>query len=584
MSPSPSPDSAATAESTVETPGGTSRRQFVGYVLAGTTLAVTADVAWETAAPSAAHAAGATPIPSNTTFSDHYDFLDLYRDSCVPTNHLLAIELSPDGKARFGLPRQEVGQGITTSFAQVIADELDMPMEDVEVYLADARPELIYNQLTGGSTSHFSLWIPIKMAAATARTALASAAAEKWNVPTSSVTTRDGAVFGPDGQRASYGSLSTLAASKVTKPLDVQMKTQSGKYVGQSIGRVDARDMVTGKKQFTMDLPVANAMPTMVCRPPTLNGTVQSIENLDEVKKMPGVTDVAAITRGVAVRARTFGQCVDAIRALRVKWGAGTIDKENNDSLTAKVASVLLPIAPAAPTDEVIEQDYIFHYRSGSPLETNCAIADVRKDSAEVWAPHKMPIVTLQRVALLLDMPEENVKVHCIKSGGSFGRHLYSDASYEAVEASKAFGKPVRLMYHRTDDNRHGRMHPMMVNRCRATKQGNSITSFVMTSASSACDWTHGLGEIISGSATAQDPRLGFSGNKELGNLSVSMGFYQLVTSVPYNFGPTSVYLNEIFAYDTLPTSAVRNVYSPDTGCARELHVSKMADAFGMDD
>src|SRR5215210_3351033 len=117
MSPTPSPDSAALAESTVETPHGTSRRQFVGYVLAGTTLAVTADVAWETAAPSAANAAGASPIPSNTTFSDHYDFLDLYRDSCAPTNHLLALSITPDGKALFEIPRQEAGQGITTSFA-----------------------------------------------------------------------------------------------------------------------------------------------------------------------------------------------------------------------------------------------------------------------------------------------------------------------------------------------------------------------------------------------------------------------------------------------------------------------------------
>src|SRR5215204_4346614 len=104
MSPTPSPDSAALAESTVETPTGTTRRQFVGCVLAGTTLAVTADVAWETAAPSAANAA-ASPLPSNTTFSDHYDFLDLYRDSCAPTNHHLALELDPSGKVRFGLPR-----------------------------------------------------------------------------------------------------------------------------------------------------------------------------------------------------------------------------------------------------------------------------------------------------------------------------------------------------------------------------------------------------------------------------------------------------------------------------------------------
>jgi len=584
MSPTPSPDSAAIAESTVVQPSGTSRRQFVGYVLAGTTLAVTADVAWETAAPSAAQAAGASPVPSNTTFSDHYDFLDLYRDSCVPTNHLLAIEITPDGKALFAIPRQEAGQGITTSFAQVIADELDMPFENVICSLEDARPELVWNMLTGGSTSHFSLWQPMKTMAAAARTALATAAAEKWGVPVSSVTTRDGAVFGPMGQMATYGELSTLAASKVTKPLDVTLKSKPAKYVGQSIGRVDAQKMVTGAKTFAMDLKVPNAMPTMVCRPPTLNGTVQSIQNLEQVKAMPGVTDVGAISRGVAVRARTFGQCIDAIRALRVTWGAGTVDNENNDSLAAKVASCLLPMAPAAPGQEVIEDTYTVHYRSGSPLETNCAVANVAGDKVEVWGGHNMPIVTLQRIALMLDIPEDNVIVHCQTAGGSFGRHLFSDASYEAVEASKLFGKPVRLMYHRTDDVRHGRMHPMMVNHCRATKLNNGITSYIMSSASSACDWTHGLGEIISGSATAQDPRLGFSGNKEMGNLSVSMGFYQMVTAVPYNFGATQVYLNEIFAYDTLPTSAVRNVYSPDTGVSRELFVSKLADNFGMDD
>ncbi|WP_344609890.1 molybdopterin cofactor-binding domain-containing protein [Sporichthya brevicatena] len=578
MSASPRPDVATAVDAIA--PTGTTRRQFVGYVLAGTTLAVTADL---TLTPSTARAAGATPIPSNPTLSDAYDFLDAYRDACLPTNHHLKIEITPQGKAVFALPRQEAGQGITTSFAQVIADELDMRIEDVKVTLADARPELIFNQLTGGSTAHFSLWMPIKMMAATARTALAAAAAEKWGVPVSAVTTRDGAVFGPDGQRATYGSLSQLAASTITKPLDVKLKSKPGKYVGQDVGRVDALDMVTGAKKFAGDLPVPNALPTMICRPPTLNGTVQSIENLEQVKAMPGVTDVGAISRGVAVRARTFGQCIDAIRALKVTWGGGTVDNENNDTLTEKVAAVLLPLAPTLPTDEVIQEDYVCHYRSGSPMEPNTAVADVRPDRAEVWGAANMPIVTLQRIAMMLNLPEDNVTLHCPPAGGSFGRKLFSDAIYEAVEASALFGKPVKLMWHRADDARHGRMHPMMVNRVRATKQGGSITSFAMSSASSACDWTHGLGEIISGSAAAQDPRLGFTGNKELGNLSVAVAFYQLVTTVPYNFGPTALYLNEVFSYDTLPTSAVRNVYSPDVAVSRELFVDKLADNFGMD-
>jgi isoquinoline 1-oxidoreductase subunit beta len=586
MSPVPSPDSAAVAaqETLAEARQGTTRRRFVGYVLAGSTLAVTADLGLQTVNAAPAAAAGASPVPSNGLFANYYDFPDLYRDACMFTNHLLKIEVRSDGTAHFDLPRQEVGQGITTSFAQVIADEMDMPIEDVRVTLADARPELIYNQLTGGSTSHFSLWIPVKTMAATARTQLAGAAAEKWNVPISSVVTRDGAVFGPDGQMATYGSLAELAASTVVKPVQVEVKSKPGKYVGQSVGRLDARDVATGAKKYTMDLAVPNALPTMVCRAPSFNGTVQSVENLDQVKAMPGVTDVGVISRGVAVRARTFGQCIDAIRALKVTWGAGTVDNENNDTLAEKVAAAQLPMAPGAPGAEVIEESYTCHFRSGSPLETNCAIADVRGDTAEVWGVFKMPIVTLQRIALMMDVPEDNVSVHCVTGGGSFGRHLFSDAAYEAVEASKAFGKPVKLMWHRADDSRHGRMHPMTITALRATKVGNSITSLQLRCAGAATDLTHGVGEIISGSATAQDPRLGFTGNRQYGNLTVAAGFFQILTQIPYNFGPTDAYLNETFNYDDLPTSAVRNVWSPDVCCAREMFVSKLADGMGMDD
>jgi isoquinoline 1-oxidoreductase beta subunit len=586
MSPNPSPDPAAvvTEESAADQTQGTTRRQFVGYVLAGSTLAVTADLGLSTVNAQPAAAAGASPVPSNDLFANHYDFPDMYRDACMPTNHLLKIEVLPDGTAHFDLPRQEVGQGITTSFAQVIADELDMPIEKVKITLADARPELVYNQLTGGSTSHFSLWMPIKTMAATARTQLAGAAAEKWGVPLASVKTRDGAVFGPDGQMATYGSLSQLAASRVIKPVQVEIKAKPGKYAGQSVGRLDAREAVTGGKKYTMDLQIPNALPTMVCRPPTFNGTVQTVENLDQVKAMPGVTDVGVISRGVAVRARTYGQCIDAVRALRVSWGAGTVDKESSDSLHTKVAAAQLPFAPAFPGQEVITESYTCHYRSGSPLETNCAIADVKGENAEVWGVFKMPIVTLQRIALALDVPEDNVKVHCVTGGGSFGRHLFSDAAFEAVEASKLFGKPVKLMWHRTDDARHGRMHPMTVTALQATKMGNSITSFQLRCAGGATDVTHGVGEIISGSATAQDPRLGFSGNKQYGNLSVAFAFFQILTQIPYNFGPTDAYLNETFNYDDLPTSAVRNVWSPDVCTAREMFVSKLADSMGMDD
>ena len=486
---------------------------------------------------------------------------------CRPTT-CSPIEVTPDGKARFALPRQEVGQGITTSFAQVIADELDMPIENVKVYLSDARPELVWNQLTGGSTSHFSLWSPVKMMAATARTALATAAAEKWNVPV---------VLGHDprrrrasartGRRATYGSLSELAASKVTKPLDVKLKSKPGKYVGQSIGRVDAHDMVTGAKKFAMDLPIANALPTMVCRPPTLNGTVQSVENLEQVKAMPGVTDVGAISRGVAVRARTFGQCIDAIRALRVTWGAGTVDKENNDSLTAKVAVRPAPDGAGVPGRR--------GHRGGLhlPLPQRLAAGDQLRDRrraaatrAEVWGANKMPIITLQRIALHAGhargerhraLPDRR---WLLRPAPVLGRRPTRPSRPRSCSASRC-----KLMWHRTDDARHGRMHPMMVNR-GAGHQARATASPASRMSQRLARPATGPTASARSSPARRPPRTRVSASPATRRWATSRcpwASTRWSPAVPYNFGPTAVYLNEIFAYDTLPTSAVRNVYSP---------------------
>lgn len=586
----PSPEPAS------EAAGGTTRRSFVGYVLAGATLVVSADFGAQALAPRKALAASpkvgrvaveggadVVPILSNPTVSSRYDFLDTMKDFSRPTAHLLKIEIKADGTAHFAMPRQEVGQGITTSFAQIIADELDMPFQDVKISLADARPELIALQITGGSTTTFSLWEPVRAAAALAKQRLSGAAAQQWGVDPSAVRTRQGVVLGPNGEMATYGSLTEAAASATTERHEVELKAVSGTAIGKSFGRVDARDAVTGKKKYTMDLAVSGALPTMICRAPTFNGTVKDVANMEQVKKMPGVTHVGVISSGVAVRARHFGQCIDAIRALKVSWTPGTMDKASNDNVTQQVAAAQLPMVPAPAGSEVVEETYTFHFRSGSPMETNDAIVDVRSDSAEIWGTFKCPIVTQQRAAAMLKMPEGAVTVHCITGGGSFGRHLYSDAAYEGVEASKLFGAPVKLMWHRADDSRHGRMHAMSVSHVRATIVGRSITSFSVRHAAAATDWTHGLGEIISASATAQDPEYGFSGNKEFGNLSVSAGFFQLETDVPYNFGPTDLALNEIFDYDSFPTSAVRNVYAPDVTVAREQLIEKLAKKFDLD-
>src|SRR5262249_13666705 len=159
-----------------------------------------------------------------------------------------------------------------------------------------------------------------------------------------------------------------------------QLKPQSQlNLIGTPQRRIDALDAVTGRKQFALDLDVPGALPTMVCRPPTINGTALSINNASQVQAMPGVTDVAIIPHtkfvpgGGAVRAQTFGQCIDAVRALDVVWAPGPAASKSDADVLADLRSAELPMTPAL--GQSIDQRFSFYFRPGDPLETNCAVA-----------------------------------------------------------------------------------------------------------------------------------------------------------------------------------------------------------------
>jgi isoquinoline 1-oxidoreductase beta subunit len=564
---------------------GVSRRKLVGWVLAAPTLVVAARLGLDGVERPRAAAAVATPsdsagpmgaaIPCSPQFYDYYDQSDLLTDSCRPTNNLLTIAIDSSGNALFAMPRAEVGQGITTAISMIVAEELDLPVSKVHVSLADADPALLYNQLTGGSNTVHSLYEPLRTAAAAARQLLKTSAARSWGVDQAELTTADGFVHHPDGRKLSYGALSKSAASDTTRPVAVQLKSEKNfSIIGRPQNRVDGHEVVTGSKQFAMDVKVPNALPTMICRPPTLKGTVRAVKNSDAVKGMPGITDVGVISTGVAVRGRTFGQCIDAVRALRVEWGPGTIDGIDNAAVGKELEKGELPLTPAVPGTDTIEQVFTFNFRSGSPLETNCAVADVRPDSAEVWSSLKCPIVFAQNVASRLGLPQDKVKVHVSQGGGSFGRHLFHDAGLEAVEASKLFGKPVRLMWHRTDDFRHGRMHAMARSRARVSMSSGSVTAFQMRHTAVATDFTHGFGEAYSQFLSSRKP---------YADLTVAQGLFVLETAMPYNYGEVDLLLNEVYDYDTFATSAVRNVYSPDSATVRELMTDQIAAKLGVD-
>ncbi|MGW2520581.1 molybdopterin cofactor-binding domain-containing protein [Streptomyces sp. NPDC001617] len=550
-------------------PDGIGRRRFLGYVVAASTLTVAAELGEAVLAPAPA----AAVVPSVPGPAEIYDLNDMLTHATLPTANLITIRLDPDGMASFALPRAEVGQGITTSSAMLIAEELDLPLERIHVTLADARPELLFNQLTGGSNTTISTFTPIRVAAAVARGRLLHAAALELGEVVDTLTAKAGVITSTvTGKSLSYGELAEKAAGVTTSQVSVALKeTSEFKVIGTAQRRVDALEAVTGRKTFAMDLHVPGALPAMVCRPPTINGTVRSVDNLDEVRAMPGITDVARISTGVAVRGRTFGQCIDAVRALKVTWSPGTAEDASDDTVRAELRKAELPLPALDLLTKAVDARFTFHFASNSALETNCAVADVRKDSAEIWASLKSPITAREQIALRLGLPAGAVEVHVTEGGGSFGRKLFHDGAAEAAEISQAMGKPVRLMWHRTDDFRQGRTHPMSTSRVRATYALGQVLTYDQRHTSVATDFGHGVGEII----TAEAARL------PVGDLTFSETIFTLTQQTPYDFGVVTQLLSEVDK--GFNTGSMRNIYSPNVRCAQELIVDELARKLGKD-
>lgn len=561
------PDSASAADS--EDPDGVSRRRFLGYVVAASTLTVAAPLGETVLAPTEAAAA----IPSVPGPAEIYDLNDMLTHAALPTANLITLRIDTDGTASFALPRAEVGQGITTSSAMLIAEELDLPLEKIHVTLADARPELLFNQVTGGSNTTISTYTPIRVAAAVARGRLLRAAALELGEAVDTLTAKAGVIVSSvTGKSLGYGELAEKAASVATGQVSVTLKVLAEfKVIGTGRRRVDALEAVTGRKKFAMDMHVPGALPTMVCRPPTVNGTIRSVANLAEVRSMPGITDAVRISTGVAVRGRTFGQCIDAVRALKVTWGPGTAEEVSDDDIGAELRRAELPLPALDLLTKSVDARFTFHFASNSALETNCAVADVREDSAEIWASLKSPIVAQQDIALGLGLPVSAVKVHVTEGGGSFGRKLFHDAAAEAAEISRAMGKPVKLMWHRTDDFRQGRTHPMSTSRVRATYALGQVLTYDQRHTSVATDFGHGVGEII----TAEAARL------PVGDLTFSETIFTLSQQTPYHFGLVTQLLSE--TDKRFNTGSMRNIYSPNVRCAQELVVDELARRMGKD-
>lgn len=500
----------------------------------------------------------AAAAPSNST-----DLGDLLVLAGKPTEHLLVVlDVRTDGTVGLVLPRAEVGQGLTTSLAMLVADEMDVPLDAVETSLADARPELLFGQLTGSSNSMRSMYWPVRRAGAAARARLLAAAALRWAVLPSTITVSDGTLTAADGRTAGIGEFAVAAADPLMKVVPSEPRKTPGTIVGTPTRRVDARAMVTGSAEYTLDLDIPGAMPVVVRRAPSIGGEVDTVDEV-ALRALPGVIDVAVLRSGVAVMAETFGQAIDAAAAANVGWIPGPVDDETDDTIRTRLRDAVEPFPDPGPTE--MDAEFDFAFVSHAAMETNSAVADVRSDSAEIWASMQTPIIAKQTIARALGLPVSAVVVHVVHGGGSFGRRLFFDAPLEAAQISQAMGRPVRLMWTRVDDMRHGRARPASHHRFRVRLDGERVAGFEHRTSSVSTDFSHGLGEMLTAS----------------GSDGSGASVFARTVDTPYTFAGIEQSLDEI----DLPmnTGSWRSVYSANSRGAGEIVVDRIAAGLGAD-
>lgn len=540
-----------------------SRRRFLTYVVAAPVLTVAATSAGSLLAPGRAHAV----VPSPPQPENILDLGDVMVAATKQAQDLFVLEVTTDNRVVFRLPRAEVGQGVTTALAMVVADEIDARLADVDVPLEDARQDIGTAQSTGGSSSVRSLWDPVRSIAAEARARLVTAAAKRWNLPARDLSTRNTAVWAPDGRSATYGSL-TEAAAEVDVPAVSTNPKSSSEYrlIGTSTPRIDARSIVTGAAKFALDIDVPGALPTVVIRPPTLKGKVKSY-NASAALKMPGVVAVTELPSGVAVTATTFDLALKAKSAVQVTWGSGTVDGVSDADIKSRLAAAILPMTPAPPLTQRVDATFSFAFVNHAPMEVGSAVADVQSGSAEVWVASKSPTGAQSAVAEAIGLNADDVTLHVVRGGGSFGRRIYYEPAVEAARVSKEIGKPVKLMWTRNDDMRHGRVRPRSHHQLRAVHAGGEVLTYEHRMSCVELDLGSGTGQALIDAGYA--------------NPTIGAAFFTLSQSCPYNFGIVTESLNEV-SYD-MPTAAWRSVYSAQARTAEEIVVDEIAKSMGTD-
>lgn len=403
------------------------------------------------------------------------------------------VRIDEDGIVTVVSKHVEMGQGAYTGLATIVAEELDADWNQVRVVGSPADAKLYGNlawggafQGTGGSTAIANSYDQLKVAGATARAMLVTAAANRWKVPASEITVASGVLQHKSGKSARFGELAADAA-KLPVPTDVKPKDPSTyNRIGKSAARVDSRDKSTGKAIFTQDIKLPGMLTAVVAHPPRFGARLKSFDAA-QAKQIKGVKSVVAFETparsGVAVLATDFWSAKKGRDALTIDWDESNAFKQSSQDLLKEYrelsrkpgdvakehGDVEKAFASAART---FEATYEFPYLAHATMEPMNCVAQIGRGRCEIWNGEQFHTGDQMAVAKLLGLPPTSVKINQIYAGGSFGRRANPLADYivETVAIAKAAGTgdPVKLVWTREDDTRAGFYRPMYVHWMKA--------------------------------------------------------------------------------------------------------------------
>lgn len=394
------------------------------------------------------------------------------------------IRIAPDGAVTMTVGQAEMGQGVYSGFAQILADELGADWSRVSVVSAMPHPDhnnpWFGTQMTGGSMSIRAHYDVLRKAAATAREMLVRAAAQAWGVPPDGLRTENGFVLDPaQDRRIGFGEIAAAAAA-IEPSAEPRLKDPSElTLIGKRLNRPDLPAKVDGSAIFGVDVTLPGMVFAAVRNAPVKGAPVASIDR-GSIEGMPGVIDAVEVPGGVAVIADRWWRAKQAAEALAVTFGPTAQDGVTTASFMAGLHALL--DAPEAAVAEregdaaaaiadaatVVEADYEVPLLAHAAMEPMNCTASVTEDGCEIWAPNQSPASMAAAAASVTGLDPSRITVHTTFLGGGFGRRFEPDVAAQAVAASKAVGRPVKLIWTREEDIQHDFYRPAAVARFRA--------------------------------------------------------------------------------------------------------------------